>query len=100
MLIFITMTNIFSDVTRITHLCIYCVHTHTHTQKKYRYMCSLVAVLRGQRKKSSYFSKTHSKAERNCKTTMELLAIIKALEHFHKYLHSYLEWITLRCGGC
>jgi len=52
----------------------------------------------------SYFSETLSKAERNyCVTRRELLAIVKTLEHFHKYLygqefhsctdHSALTWL-------
>jgi hypothetical protein len=52
----------------------------------------------------AYFSKTLSKAERNyCVTRRELLAIVKTLEHFHKYLygqefhlrtdHSALTWL-------
>jgi len=52
----------------------------------------------------AYFSKTLSKAERNyCVTRRELLAIVKTLEHFHKYLygqelhlrtdHSTLTWL-------
>jgi hypothetical protein len=50
-----------------------------------------------------YYSKTMNKAERNyCVTQRELLAILRALEHFHKYLyrqefhlrtdHSALAW--------
>ena len=36
----------------------------------------------------AYFSKPLSKAERNyCITRRELLAIVKTLEHFHKYLY-------------
>jgi hypothetical protein len=46
----------------------------------------------------AYFSKTLSKAERNHRVTrQELLAIVKTLEHFHKYLyghkHSTLTWL-------
>jgi hypothetical protein len=52
----------------------------------------------------SYYSKTFSKAEKNyCVTRRELLAIVKSLEHFHKYLygqkfhlrtdHSALTWL-------
>jgi len=52
----------------------------------------------------AYFSKPLSKAERNnCVTRRELLAIMKTLEHFHKYLygqefhlrtdHSALTWL-------
>ena len=52
----------------------------------------------------AYFSKTLSKAERNyCVTRRKLLAIVKTLEHFHKYLygqefhlhtdHSALTWL-------
>ena len=58
----------------------------------------------GQEKVIAYFSKTLSKAERNyCVTRRELLAIVKTLEHFHKYLygqqfhlrtdHSALTWL-------
>ncbi|GFU12362.1 retrovirus-related Pol polyprotein from transposon 412 [Trichonephila clavipes] len=36
----------------------------------------------------AYFSKCVSKPERNyCVTTKELLAVIKAVEHFHPYLY-------------
>ena len=52
----------------------------------------------------AYFSKTLSKAERNyCVSRRELLAIVKTLKHFHKYLygqefhlrtgHSALTWL-------
>jgi hypothetical protein len=52
----------------------------------------------------AYYSKTLNKAERNyCVTCRELLAIVKTLEHFHKYLygqgfhlrtdHSALAWL-------
>jgi hypothetical protein len=58
----------------------------------------------GQERVVAYFSKTLSKAERNyCVTRRELLAIVKTLEHFHKYLygqefhlrkdHSALTWL-------
>ena len=51
-----------------------------------------------------YFSKMHSKAERNyCATRKELLAIVKAVGHFHNYLlgaeflirtdHASLTWL-------
>jgi len=42
------------------------------------------------------FSKTLSKAERNyCVTRQELLAIVKTLEHFHKYLYGQeFHWCT------
>ena len=56
------------------------------------------------KKKSCYFSKTLSKPERNyCVTRRELLALIKGVEHFYKYLygrkfllrtdHAALKWL-------
>jgi hypothetical protein len=58
----------------------------------------------GQERVIAYFSKTLSKAESNyCVTRRELLALVKTLEHFHKYLcgqqfhlrtdHSALTWL-------
>jgi hypothetical protein len=58
----------------------------------------------GQERVISYYSKTLSKAEKNyCVTQRELLAIVKSLEHLHKYLygqkfhlrtnHSALTWL-------
>jgi hypothetical protein len=42
----------------------------------------------GHERVLAYFSKTLSKAERNyCLTRRELLATVKTLEHFHKYLY-------------
>jgi hypothetical protein len=36
----------------------------------------------------AYYSRALSKAERNyCITWLELLATVKALDHFHKYLY-------------
>jgi hypothetical protein len=36
----------------------------------------------------AYYSKTLNKAERNyCVTRRELLAMVRTLEHFHKYLY-------------
>jgi hypothetical protein len=36
----------------------------------------------------AYYSKTLNKAERNyCVTRQELLAIVRTLQHFHKYLY-------------
>jgi hypothetical protein len=58
----------------------------------------------GQERVIAYYSKTLNKAERNyCVTRRELLAIVRMLEHFHKYLygqefhlctdHSVLTWL-------
>jgi hypothetical protein len=58
----------------------------------------------GQERVISYYSKTLNKAERNyCVTRRELLAIVKCLQHLHKYLygqefylrtdHSALTWL-------
>ena len=58
----------------------------------------------GQERVIAYFSKRLNKAERNyCVTRRELLAIVKTVEHFHKYLygqqfhlrtdHSALTWL-------
>ena len=58
----------------------------------------------GQEKVIGYFSKTLSKPERNyCVTRRELLAVVKAVEHFYKYLygrkfllrtdHAALKWL-------
>jgi hypothetical protein len=58
----------------------------------------------GNERVVAYFRKTLCKAERNyCVTHRELLAIVKTLEHFHKYLygqelhlrtdHSALMWL-------
>ena len=42
----------------------------------------------GQEKVIAYFSKTLSKPERNyCATRKELLAVVKSVEHFYKYLY-------------
>jgi hypothetical protein len=42
----------------------------------------------GQERVIAYFSKTLNKPERNyCVTRWELLAIVRTLEHFHKYLY-------------
>lgn len=57
-----------------------------------------------QEKVIAYFSKVFASNERNyCVTRKELLAIIKSLEHFHKYLygqqflirtdHAALKWL-------
>lgn len=59
----------------------------------------------GQEKVIGYFSKVLSKAERNyCVTRRELLAVVKAAEHFYKYLygrsfllrtdHAALKWLV------
>jgi hypothetical protein len=41
-----------------------------------------------QKRVIAYYSKTLNKAERNYLVTRrELIAIVKTLEHFHKYLH-------------
>ncbi|KAJ3641514.1 hypothetical protein Zmor_028019 [Zophobas morio] len=58
----------------------------------------------GEERVIEYFSKLHSKPERNyCATRKELLAIVKAVNHFHKYLygqeflirtdHAALSWL-------
>jgi hypothetical protein len=59
----------------------------------------------GQEHVAAYYSKTLNKAERNyCITRRELLAIVRTLEHFRKYLyrqqlfnlctdHSALTWL-------
>ncbi|GFV49854.1 retrovirus-related Pol polyprotein from transposon opus [Trichonephila clavipes] len=57
----------------------------------------------GQERVIAYFSKCLSKLERNCVTRKELLAIVKAVEHFHPYLygrrfllqtdHASLTWL-------
>jgi hypothetical protein len=42
----------------------------------------------GRKRVTAYYSKTLIKAETNyCITQWELLAILRALEHFHKYLY-------------
>jgi ribonuclease HI len=42
----------------------------------------------GQERVIAYYSKTLYKEERNyCVTRLELLAIVRTLEHFHKYLY-------------
>jgi hypothetical protein len=44
-------------------------------------------VQNGKERVIAYYSKTLNKAERNyCVTQRELLAILRTLEHFHKYL--------------
>lgn len=59
---------------------------------------------KGQEKVIGYFSKTLSKPERNyCVTRRELLAVVKSIEHFYKYLygrkfllrtdHAALKWL-------
>src|ERR1700729_1521302 len=64
----------------------------------------LSQIQNGQEKVIAYFSKVLSKPERNyCVTRKELLAIVKTLEHFHKYLygqkfllrtdHASLKWL-------
>ena len=58
----------------------------------------------GQERVIGYFSKTLSKPERNyCVTRRELLAVVKSVEHFYKYLygtrfllrtdHASLKWL-------
>jgi hypothetical protein len=64
----------------------------------------LTHVQDGQERVIAYYSKMLNKAERNyCFTRRELLAIVRTLEHFHKYLygqkfhlrtdHSALTWL-------
>jgi hypothetical protein len=64
----------------------------------------LSQIQHGQEKVIGYFSKTLSKPERNyCVTRRELLAVIKGVEHFYKYLygrkfllrtdHAALKWL-------
>jgi hypothetical protein len=53
--------------------------------------CVLSQVQDRQEKVITYYSKTLNKAERNyCITQRELLAIVKALAQFHKYLYGPL----------
>jgi hypothetical protein len=53
----------------------------------------------GQERVIAYYSKMLNKAEGNyCVTRQELLAIVRGLEHFHKYLYgksSTCTWTTL-----
>ena len=64
----------------------------------------LSQVQNGQEKVLAYFSKTLSRPERNyCVTRKELLAVVKSVEHFYKYLygrkflirtdHAALKWL-------
>ena len=55
----------------------------------------MTQVQNGEERVIAYYSKTLSKPERNyCVTRRKLLAIVRALEHFHKYL--YGREISLR----
>ena len=58
----------------------------------------------GEERVIAYYSQTHSRAERQyCTTRKELLAVIKAVRHFHVYLygrhftirtdHAALQWL-------
>ncbi|KAG5885094.1 hypothetical protein JTB14_003968 [Gonioctena quinquepunctata] len=64
----------------------------------------LSQIQKGQEKVIGYFSKTLSKPERNyCVTRRELLAVVKGVEHFYKYVygrrfllrtdHAALKWL-------
>ncbi|KAG5899439.1 hypothetical protein JTB14_033630 [Gonioctena quinquepunctata] len=64
----------------------------------------LSQIQEGQEKVIGYFSKTLSKPERNyCVTRRELLAVVKGVEHFYKYVygrrfllrtdHAALKWL-------
>ena len=65
----------------------------------------LSQVHKGEEKVVAYFSRTLSRAEMNyCATRRELLAVVRAIEHFHHYVygtnfvlrtdHSALIWLT------
>lgn len=48
----------------------------------------LSQIQEGQQQIIGYFSKTLSRPERNyCVTRRELLAVVKSVEHFYKYLY-------------
>ena len=64
----------------------------------------LSQVHQGHERVTAYYSQALSKPERNCCTTRrELLAIVKAIDHFHPYLygrkfiirtdHASLQWL-------
>ena len=60
--------------------------SYTHLDVYKRQVLSQVQ--NGEERVIGYYSKTLSKPERNyCVTRRELLATVRALEHFHKYLY-------------
>ncbi|GFY06447.1 retrovirus-related Pol polyprotein from transposon 412 [Trichonephila clavipes] len=80
------------------------LHKLTKEKQKFIWTAVLSQEIDGQERNIVYFSKRLSKPEINyCVTRKELLAIVKAMEHFHPYIygrrfllrtdHASLTWI-------